>query len=157
MYVWNQNVWSVGNLTTGYLWNLFLIVLSNVFACLSVNYFQHLSKAKFGEFMCLKSTFNGLFVLYILGSRQKHLDIYIAIFLLSRMLTKNCFGLHWLEIVLWTSTRPFQLSWAGLPLLWICFQSFHKDTRPATHTHIYWKLHMLSLGSQMNCAPKTPD
>ena len=46
--------------------------------------FYYLSKAKFWEVMCLKSTFNGLLALFIFGSRQKHLDIYIAIFL-----TKN--------------------------------------------------------------------
>lgn len=34
--------------------------------------------------MYLKSTFNGLLALFILGSRQKHLDIYTAIFLLFK-------------------------------------------------------------------------
>ena len=62
--------------------NCVLIVFSTVIDCPSVSQLYYLSKAKFWEIMCLKSTFNGLLALFILVSRQKHLDIYIAIFLL---------------------------------------------------------------------------
>ena len=65
----------------------------------------------------MKSTFNGLLALFIFGSRQKHLDIYIAIFLLSRMLTKII--LAWIDLNLSSelSIRPFWLAWKGFLLL----------------------------------------
>lgn len=44
---------------------------------------------KSGKLRCLKSTFNGLFALFTLDSGQKLLDIYTAIFLLSRMHMKK--------------------------------------------------------------------
>ena len=105
------------NLIIESLENCVLIVLSTVIDCLSVGQFYYLSKAKFWELMCLKSTFNGLIALFILGSRQKHLDIYIAVFLLSRMLTKII--LAWIDLKLSSelSTRPFWLAWKGFLLL----------------------------------------
>lgn len=111
--------------------------------------FYYLSKAEFWEVMCLKSTFNGLLALFIFGSRQKHLDIYIAIFLLSRMLTKII--LAWIDLNLSSelSIRPFWLAWKGFLLLWSCFQ---KDTKPETYTHAQAVIQISN-----GCVPKTPD
>ena len=66
--------------------------------------------------MRLKNTFNGLLALFIVVSRQKHLDIYIAIFLLLRMLTKII--LAWIDLKLSSelSPRPFWLAWGGFLL-----------------------------------------